>query len=337
MQEVYYLNGLGKWKYTVPFPVTTIYRFEKGGFGRSAGDVYFGTTNGVYLAKMGSWRADTKINGIDEEIVSIQTDRGHENSVHIKTISGKVCFLDANGTIGWYNNIPYPVTTIYRFEKGGFGRSAGDVYFGTTNGIYLSTAQNNWINPSKINNGINNAVAEIKDVNDNYNSVFVRTNNGEAYYLNGRGELSKYNVPFPVTTIYRFEKSGAGRNVGDVYFGTTNGVYLAKMGSWTADTKINGINKEIVSIQKDRENGNSVLIKTITGNVCFLDGDGKIGWYNIPYPGTSIYRFEKGTGKYGINDGDVYIGTSNGLYLSKAGNNWNTLSKIDLQNNHDEL
>ncbi|WP_342277693.1 ETX/MTX2 family pore-forming toxin [Spiroplasma endosymbiont of Nephrotoma flavescens] len=313
--EVYYLNGLRKWKYNIPYPVTAIYRFEKDGFGRSAGDVYFGTTNGIYLSTaQNNWINPSKINGIDEEIVSIQTDRGHENSVHIKTISGKACFMDANGTIGWYN-IPYPVTAIYRFEKGGFGRSAGDVYFGTTNGIYLSTAQNNWINPSKIN-GIDEEIVSIQTDRGHENSVHIKTISGKACFMDANGTIGWYNIPYPVTAIYRFEKGGFGRSAGDVYFGTTNGIYLSTaQNNWINPSKINGINIGITEI--DHINGNgAVFVRTINGEVYYVNGLGK--WkYNIPYPVTAIYRFEK-VG-YGRNVGDVYFGTTNGIYLVKMG------------------
>ncbi|RUP70432.1 hypothetical protein D6D54_09645, partial [Spiroplasma poulsonii] len=70
-------------------------------------------------------------------------------SVHIIDGQGKIYWVSPNGNARADNDVPYPVTTMYTFTKNEYGRSTGDTYFGTTNGVYLR--KNNELGTTKIN------------------------------------------------------------------------------------------------------------------------------------------------------------------------------------------
>ncbi|WP_353487257.1 C39 family peptidase, partial [Spiroplasma phoeniceum] len=61
------------------------------------------------------------------------------------------------------------------------------------------------------------------------------------------------DVPYQITTMYTFTSDGGNRKRGDIYFGTTNGVYLRKAGESTT-TKIEGINETIMFIEAYSDN-----------------------------------------------------------------------------------
>ncbi|MBW3059025.1 MAG: hypothetical protein CXB60_08245 [Spiroplasma poulsonii] len=256
-------NGNARADNDVPYPVTTMYTFTKNEYGRSTGDTYFGTTNGVYLRKNNEL-GTTKINGIDKPIALIQY---HGNgSVHIIDGQGKIYWVSPNGNARAYNDVPYPVTTMYTFTKNEYGRSTGDTYFGTTNGVYLR--KNNELGTTKIN-GIDKPIALIQYHGNG--SVHIIDGQGKIYWVSPNGNARADNdVPYPVTTMYTFTKNEYGRSTGDTYFGTTNGVYLRKNNE-LGTTKINGIDGIIIYIKPYTDNNNSVHIINLILNKNILE------------------------------------------------------------------
>ncbi|RUO86027.1 hypothetical protein D9R21_05445, partial [Spiroplasma endosymbiont of Megaselia nigra] len=117
--------------------------------------------------------------------------------------------------------------------------------------------------PYQKNEQITNNLENLKRNKRDNNNFSVKN---DIYYLNGQNYVNKETIPYPVTTMYTFTKNEYGRNIGDVYFGTTNGVYLRKSGELTT-TKIDNIDNSIALIQY---HGN--------GSVHIIDGQGKIYW-----------------------------------------------------------
>ncbi|WP_353487232.1 ribosome-inactivating family protein, partial [Spiroplasma phoeniceum] len=103
--------------------------------------------------------------------------------------------------------------------------------------------------------GIDDPIKIIQEYPDNNNypnnfcSVHVITTKGEIYYIRGGDEVvfKQNDVPYPVTTMYTFTSDRGNRKTGDIYFGTTKGIYLRQAGSSTT-TKIDGINGFIAVI-----------------------------------------------------------------------------------------
>ncbi len=333
--NIYYLNGQDYVNIQeLPYPVTTIYTFYDNMYnnsnGRKKGDILFGTTNGVYLRKAGE-STTTRINGIDGTIAIIQDYPNNINyyhflgNVHVITTKGEIYYINgSNLSVRKETDVPYPVTTMETFKWGITNRKivTSDILFGTTNGVYLRKAGES--TTTRIN-GIDGTIAIIQDYNNN---AHVITNKGEIYYING-SNLSvrkETDVPYPVTTMETFKWQSNNFKFGDILFGTTNGVYLRKAGESTT-SRINGINNSIISIEYCNINNNFLAyVITIKGEIYYVGGSGNdFSVYkenNVPHPVTTVYHF--GTDEYGRKKGDILFGTTNGVYLRKAGESTTT-------------
>ncbi|WP_375315273.1 hypothetical protein [Spiroplasma endosymbiont of Tipula paludosa] len=325
--EIYWINSETSLKKEtdVPYPITTMYTFTTDGGNREIGDIYFGTTNGIYLRKAGETTV-TKIEEINDPVVLIQPYNHNNNgSVHVITFKGDVYYIDGNSVANKQTIASNPVITMYTFTTDGGNRKIGDIYFGTTNGIYLRKAGETTV--TKIEE-INDPVVLIQPYNHNNNgSVHVITFKGDVYYIDGNSVANKQTIASnPVITMYTFTTDGGNRKIGDVYFGTTNGIYLRKVGETTV-TKIEEINDPVVLIQHYNHNNNgSVHVITFKGDVYYIDGNSVANKQTIASnPVITMYTFTTDGGNRKI--GDIYFGTTNGIYLRKAGET--TATKIN--------
>ncbi|WP_342223867.1 ribosome-inactivating family protein [Spiroplasma endosymbiont of Asaphidion curtum] len=261
--EVYHLDlqGWGNEKITLPnnVKVTSIKVLQKNSESKSlgAGDIYFTTTNGVYL-KHGAGQID-KFDDLNFPITDIELD--NKGSAYVVNNKGEVYHLDLQGwgneKITLPNNVK--VTSIKVLQKNSESKSlgAGDIYFTTTNGVYLKHGAGQIDKFDDLN-------FPITDIElDNKGSAYVVNNKGEVYHLDLQGwGNEKITLPnnVKVTSIKVLQKNSESKSLGagDIYFTTTNGVYL-KHGAGQID-KFDDLNFPITDIELDNKGSIYIFI-----------------------------------------------------------------------------
>ncbi|WP_339042798.1 ribosome-inactivating family protein [Spiroplasma endosymbiont of Apeira syringaria] len=171
-----------------------------------------------------------------------------------------------------------------------------------------------------------------------YDQNWTNINKLTDYFLNNKGELyslstdeikpNKVNIKGKVTTIQVLDENKKGKNlkVGDVYVGTTEGLYLIHRKDFVF--KVNNIDDEISSISILKNNKNFVTTKK--EEIFYINTD----HINISYK-DSVYAEGLFDSKIKSSNLEKEIK----LYYLKSNNNWNMNFKPDVstQNNYDKI
>lgn len=201
------------------------------------------------LAALSLATAETKLshiveNGTDYNINKI-------NSLHVVTfatssrLKRSAYFVDYFYKTRQDHDIPYQITCILTLKSSGGLSAAGDVFFGTTNGLYFR--KNGAASAFRIN-GIEGHVTVIEE--HLLGTVIIATNDLKNYYVDYYHKVRQdRDVPYQITCVKTLKSWGGYIAYGDVFFGTTNGLYFRKNGGLNA-FKIDGINGHVSVIEE---------------------------------------------------------------------------------------
>lgn len=132
----------------------------------------------------------------------------------------------------------------------------GDVYYGTNEGLFYESYENGDTDYKKIpeiNGSVNYMVEDLEG------GIILTTDYNRLYYVNNKREVRQdFDVPDRITFILVIKTNGTESRIGDIYFGTTKGVYFKRPGI-TAN-KIEHINGYVKSIQENKEGSIFVLL-----------------------------------------------------------------------------
>ncbi|WP_342277852.1 hypothetical protein [Spiroplasma endosymbiont of Nephrotoma flavescens] len=253
----------------IKYPVNDFIIFEKDTPNPNikAGSVYFGTTNGVYFRYHNSQNSVAKINLITEcncdspenNIKKLFLDL--DGNLYFKVLCDTVYYVSLNSWTPKRVNKINNLNSIAVFEKDTPNSSVkkGDIYFGTTNGIYF-----------KSKNSSNDTIRKVDEKDNNFIKLIEILPNGDAYSLDSNGNV--YYVPFDsweVTKVNEINNvniiAGVKQDTfinsvkkNSVYFGKNDGIYL-KVNISSDIQKINEINNSVKLIELS-PNGSAFIL-----------------------------------------------------------------------------
>ncbi|WP_101519386.1 hypothetical protein [Spiroplasma melliferum] len=204
----------------------------------SKDNIYFGTTNSIYVLNDGSDTA-TKINNINASyITKILVDS--KNNIYFMSADGAFVLKQGATTPTKINGIGGYLTSIAVDSK-------DNIYFGTKDGAYKLSAGSD--TATKID-GISKKFGI-----DSKDNIYFGTKDG-AYKLSAES-----TTPTKITGIGGFNNIAVDSK-DNIYYGTKDGAYKSSAGSDPA-TKIDGISNNIQSITID--NSKNIYFGTDSG------------------------------------------------------------------------
>ena len=191
--------------------------------------------------------------------------------------------------------------------------SGGNIFVGTTNGVYLSSdAGINW---DSINTSLINKVY-VTALSVSGNNIFIGTNHGVYISPDTGKNWVSVNTGLNDTMVLSLITNGnnifAGTFNGSVFLSTDNG------SNWSSVS--NGL-MSYSAVNALMVDGNNIFAGTSNG--VFLSNNNGASWVSINTGLTDLY-----VSTLAENGNNIFAGTSSGVFLSTDnGNNWTSVNK----------
>lgn len=176
---------------------------------------------------------------------------------------------------------PYDINCMLTIVGDGGDTEPGDVYFGTPQGLFFRTngqptRRNGNYDIKKIE-GISNSVHLLCEHREG--AIIAATYDNQLYYVDNNHNVKEdFDVSDPITTMITIQKNGAQSQAGDVYFGTTKGVYLRRLGETAY--KLRGINGYVTILQEHLDGTVHVVLGEPREQIVEREKDEKIKLLN---------------------------------------------------------